>query len=180
MYFCISFFLLPMPHISIIAAVASNNAIGKDNGLLCHLPGDLTRFKELTLHHIVIMGHRTFLSLPKGALPNRTNIVLSRSTPEIENCIVVDSLEKALERCENEDEVFIIGGGTLYHQALPLADRLYLTHIHAELEGDTFFPQVDYKNQWIEIKREELLPGEKCPYSYAFVDYRRIKTFANK
>jgi len=161
-----------MPHISIIAAVASNNAIGKDNELLCHLPGDLTRFKELTLHHTVIMGHRTYLSLPKGALPRRTNIVLSRSTREIEGCIVVDSLEEALERCKNEDEVFIIGGGTLYRQALPLADRLYLTHIHAALEGDTFFPPVDY-TLWIENEREELFPSEKCPYSYAFVNYSK-------
>jgi dihydrofolate reductase len=161
-----------MPHISIIAALASNNAIGKDNGLLCHLPGDLTRFKELTLHHTVIMGHRTYLSLPKGALPHRTNIVLSRSTQHIEGCIVVDSLEKALEKCKNEEEIFIIGGGSLYQQALPLADRLYLTHIHAALEGDTFFPPVNY-TQWIETNKEELFPSEKCPYSYTFVDYHK-------
>lgn len=161
-----------MPHISIIAAVAANNAIGKDNQLLCHLPGDLARFKELTLHHTVIMGHRTFLSLPKGALPHRTNIVLSKTVQTIENCIVADSLEKALEACRNEDEVFIIGGGTLYEQALPLADRLYLTHIHANLDGDTFFPVVDY-TQWIETKREDLLPNEKCPYSYSFANYHR-------
>ncbi|MBP1639253.1 MAG: dihydrofolate reductase [Bacteroidetes bacterium] len=162
-----------MPHISIIAAVASNNAIGKDNDLLCHLPGDLARFKELTLHHTVIMGHRTYLSLPKGALPHRTNIVLSRSTREIEGCMVVDSLEKALEMCKTEDEVFIIGGGTLYQQALPLADRLYLTHIHAALEGDTFFPSVNY-TEWIETHREERSLGGKHPHSYAFVDYRKI------
>jgi dihydrofolate reductase len=162
-----------MPHISIIAAVASNNAIGKDNDLLCHLPGDLARFKELTLHHTVIMGHRTYLSLPKGALPHRTNIVLSRSTREIEGCMVADSLEKALEMCKTEDEVFIIGGGTLYQQALPLADRLYLTHIHAALEGDTFFPSVNY-TEWIETHREERSLSGKYTHSYAFVDYRKI------
>lgn len=161
-----------MPHISIIAAIAANNAIGKDNQLLCHLPGDLKRFKDLTTNHTVIMGYKTFLSLPNGALPNRKNIVLSRSITQIENCLVVDSLEKALKLCSDEQEVFVIGGGILYHQCLPLADKLYLTHIHAELNGDTFFPDIDY-TQWNEIYREERGFSVKCPHSYAFVNYIR-------
>jgi Dihydrofolate reductase len=171
-YFCTTNWILIMPHISIIAAVASNNAIGKDNTLLCHLPGDLQRFKRLTLHHTVIMGHKTFLSLPNGALPNRKNIVLSKTVWEIPNCIVKESLEEALESCKDEDEVFIIGGGMLYKQALPLADRLYLTHINASLDGDTFFPLVDY-SQWTETMREDLNSGEKCPHPYSFVNYER-------
>lgn len=171
-YFCTTNIFLTMPHISIIAAVAANNAIGKDNALLCHLPGDLQRFKNLTMNHTIIMGHKTFLSLPNGALPNRKNIVLSKTVQEIQNCIVMESLEDALESCKNEDEVFIIGGGMLYKQALLLADRLYLTHINASLEGDTFFPMVDY-SQWTETNREDLIPGVKCPYSYSFVNYER-------
>jgi dihydrofolate reductase len=161
-----------MPLISIIAAVADNNAIGKDNSLLCYLPDDLKRFKALTLHHTVIMGHKTFLSLPNGVLPNRKNIVLSKTIPLINGCVMADSLNKALELCSNEEEVFIIGGGSVYCQALPLANRLYLTHIHADLEGDTYFPEVDY-SQWEEIHREERYPSEKCPHSYAFADYIR-------
>jgi dihydrofolate reductase len=161
-----------MPKISIIVAIATNNAIGKKNSLLCYLPGDLQRFKKLTLNHTVIMGHTTFLSLPNGALPHRRNIVLSRSKKEIEGCVVVDSLEKAVSLCRNEAEVFIIGGGTLYAQTLPLADKLYLTHINASLEGDTFFPEVNYA-QWKEINREEKISSDKCPYSYSFVDYER-------
>ncbi len=171
-YFCTTNSFLTMPHISIIAAVTSNNAIGKDNDLLCHLPGDLQRFKRLTLHHTVIMGHKTFLSLPNGALPNRKNIVLSKTVQEIPNCIVMGSLEEALESCKNEDEVFIIGGGMLYRQTLPLADRLYLTHINASLDGDTFFPEVNY-SQWTETAHEDLNSGEKCPCSYSFVNYER-------
>ena len=161
-----------MPIISIIAAVATNHAIGKNNALLCHLPGDLQRFKKLTLNHTVIMGHKTFLSLPNGALPQRQNIVLSKREKKIARCIVADSLEKALDLCKNEDEVFIIGGGSLYAQALPLANRLYLTLIHASLDGDTFFPEVDFK-QWNETTQEGMSPSEKCPYSYSFVDYKR-------
>lgn len=161
-----------MPIISIIAAVAANNAIGKDNRLLCHLPGDLQRFKQLTLNHTVIMGHKTYLSLPNGALPQRTNIVLSRSIKEISNCLIADSLENALELCKNDEEIFIIGGGSLYAQGLPVTDKLYLTLIHATLDGDTFFPEVDF-SEWEELSREVMMPSGKCPYSYDFVDYRR-------
>jgi len=161
-----------MALISIIAAVAANNAIGKDNDLLCHLPGDLQRFKRLTLHHSVIMGHSTFKSLPNGALPQRKNIVLSKMKTEIEHCIVATSLEEAINQCEKEEEVFVIGGETLYNQIIDIADRLYITHIHANLEGDTFFPIVNY-DEWIETAREDKQADERCPYSYSFVDYQR-------
>jgi len=163
-----------MAQISIIAAVAANNAIGRDNDLLCHLPGDLQRFKQLTLHHTVIMGYRTFKSLPNGALPLRKNIVLSRSERKIDNCTVIDSLEEALDKCKNEDEVFVIGGGTLYKQTVSLANRLFITHIHAEIEGDTFFPAINY-NEWVETQRKDFPANEKCPYPYSFVDYTRKK-----
>lgn len=161
------------PIISIIVALASNNAIGKNNELLCHLPGDLQRFKQLTLNHTVIMGHKTYLSLPNGALPHRKNIVLSKTVKTIEGCIVADNIEKALSLCSGEDEVFIIGGGTLYIQTLPITDKLYLTRIQAPIDGDTFFPAIDYTN-WQETFREERTSSEKCPYNYAFVNYERI------
>jgi dihydrofolate reductase len=153
-------------------AMAANNAIGRNNGLLCHLPGDLQRFKQLTLHHTVIMGYRTFQSLPKGALPLRKNIVLSRTDRKLNNCVVVGSLEEALAQCKNEEKVFIIGGGTLYCQTLAFAQNLYLTHIHAEIEGDTFFPEINYQ-EWTETHREDIPANEKCPYPYSFVDYVR-------
>lgn len=158
--------------LSIIVAVASNNAIGKNNDLLCHLPGDLQRFKQLTLHHPVIMGHKTFLSLPNGALPMRKNIVLSRNVKEIDGCFVVDTFEKALALCSDENQAFIIGGGTLYEQALPLTNKLYITHIHADIDGDTYFPEVDY-SQWNETFRQEMTSSDKCPYNYSFVNYER-------
>jgi dihydrofolate reductase len=159
-----------MPTLSIIAAVAANNCIGKNNGLLCHLPGDLKRFKQLTLNHTVIMGRKTYESLPGGALPMRRNIIVSRQLHKIEGCEVVASLAEALQLCKKEENVFVIGGGMLYKEALPLANRLYITHIHAELEGDTFFSEIDY-SKWLQLFKEEHAASEKCPYSYTFSDY---------
>jgi dihydrofolate reductase len=161
-----------MKTLSIIAAVAANNCIGKDNGLLCHLPGDLKRFKTLTLHHTVIMGRKTFESLPGGALPQRRNIVISNSLKNAEGCTVVSSFEDALALCKDENEVFIIGGGTLYRQTLSLANKLYITHINASFDGDTFFPPVNY-GDWEQVYRDERAESEACPYSYMFADYIR-------
>ena len=126
--------------ISIIAAVAKNRAIGYQNKLIYWLPNDLKRFKALTTGHTIIMGRNTFLSLPKGALPNRRNIVLSRTTSAFPGCEVYASIEEALKHCSAEEDIYIIGGASVYKQALPLADRLCLTEIDdTPAEADTFF-----------------------------------------
>ena len=157
--------------ISIIAAVAKNRAIGFQNKLIYWLPNDLKRFKALTTGHTIIMGRNTFLSLPKGALPNRRNIVLSRSTRVFPGCEVFPSLEEALNHCAKDEEVFIIGGASVYKQALAVADRLCLTEIDdTPAEADTFFPPYD---DWKEESREAHETDERHDFPYAFVDYVR-------
>ena len=155
--------------ISIIAAVARNRAIGYENKLIYWLPNDLKRFKTLTTGHTIIMGRNTFLSLPKGALPNRRNIVLTRSQKAFPGCDVYTSLEDALAHCDKDEDVYIIGGASVYRQALPLADRLCLTEINDTPEkADTFFPPYD---DWKEISREDHEKDERHEYEYSFVDY---------
>lgn len=155
--------------ISIIAAVAKNRAIGFQNKLIYWLPNDLKRFKALTTGHTIIMGRNTFLSLPKGALPNRRNIVLSRSAKELPGCDVYASLEEALAHCTADEDIYIIGGASVYQQALPLADRLCLTEIDdTPAKADTFFPSYD---DWQEVNRESHDTDERHAYPYAFVDY---------
>ena len=162
-------------NISIIVAVAQNNAIGFENKLLYWLPNDLKRFKSLTTGHTIIMGRRTFESLPKGALPNRRNIVLTHQEIDFPAAERYASLEAALGQCRNEKEVFIIGGASVYQEALPLANTLYITHIDATPdEADAFFPPID-PSVWKETNREAHLTDEKHPYPYQFVDYERIK-----
>ena len=158
--------------ISIIAAVAKNRAIGFQNKLIYWLPNDLKRFKALTTGHTIIMGRNTFLSLPKGALPNRRNIVLSRSTKEFPGCDVYPSLEEALQHCAPNEDIYIIGGASVYQQALPIANRLCLTEIDdTPKEADTFFPE--YKDEWKEEAREDHDIDERHDHRYAFVDYIR-------
>ena len=155
--------------INIIAAVAQNRAIGNENKLLYWLPNDLKRFKALTTGHTIIMGRKTFDSLPKGALPNRRNVVISRTVTELPGCEVFASLEDAIKHCAADEDVYIIGGASIYEQALPLADRLCLTEIHDTPEAaDAFFP--DYTG-WHEVSREEHGTDEKHAHKYAFVDY---------
>ena len=155
--------------ISIIAAVAKNRAIGYQNKLIYWLPNDLKRFKALTTGHTIIMGRNTFLSLPKGALPNRRNIVLSRSTKAFPGCDVYPSLEEALKHCSQDEDIYIIGGASVYRQALSIADRLCLTEIaDPPAEADTFFPPYD---DWKETKREDHEQDERHEYAYSFVDY---------
>ena len=155
--------------ISIIAAVARNRAIGYENKLIYWLPNDLKRFKALTTGHTIIMGRNTFLSLPKGALPNRRNIVLTRSQKAFPGCEVFASLEDALAHCDKDEDVYIIGGASVYRQALPLADRLCLTEINDTPEkADTFFPPYD---DWKEVRREDHEKDERHEYEYSFVDY---------
>ncbi len=157
--------------INIIAAVARNRAIGNGNKLLYWLPNDLKRFKSLTTGHTIIMGHNTFRSLPKGALPNRRNIVLSRSVESLPGCECFNSLEKALAACKDDDDIYVIGGERVYSQAIAFADRLLLTEIDdIPQQADAFFP--DYSG-WKEVAREEHSNDEKHAYAYAFVDYER-------
>lgn len=162
--------------LALIAAMAQNRVVGIDNKLPWHLPEDLKYFKLITTGKAVIMGRKTYDSIGRP-LPNRTNIVITRSTefsaPGIE---VVNSLDAAIELAENVslinavDEVMVIGGAQIYEAALPKADRLYLTHVHANVEGDAYFPDVDM-NQWKELGREDYDASETNPYNYSFVVY---------
>ena len=158
--------------ISIIAAVAKNRAIGFKNKLIYWLPNDLKRFKALTTGHTIIMGRNTFLSLPKGALPNRRNIVLSRSQMAFDGCDVYASLKDALQHCTPDEDIYIIGGASVYRQALKIADRLCLTEIDdTPTEADTFFPP--YEDDWQEESREDHPIDDRHDFRYSFVDYIR-------
>ena len=156
--------------ITIIAAVAKNGAIGFENKLIYWLPNDLKRFKQLTTGHTVVMGRKTFESLPKGALPNRRNIVLSRQKRDFEGCDCYPSLRKALATCQADEQVFIIGGASIYKEALAVADRLCLTEIDdIPAQADTFFPEIG--EEWQEIAHENHEQDERHAHRYAFVDY---------
>lgn len=166
--------------ITIICALADNNAIGLNNQLLYHLSADLKRFKALTTGHTIIMGRRTYESLPKGALPNRRNIVLTSQAKSGENTKaewpgveVFPSLEEALKHCTKEEEIFIIGGASLYKTAFPIADRLYLTHIHATPEeADVFFPNFS-QTEWDCTFSERHEADEQNEQPFTFADYVR-------
>ena len=159
--------------ITIIAAINKNRGLGFENKLLYWLPNDLKRFKALTTGHTIIMGRKTFESLPKGALPNRRNIVLSKGAHDFPGVECFHSLEEALAHCTEEEDVYIIGGASLYAEALSIADRLCLTEIEdADKEADVFFPEVD-KKIWKEVNRETHPIDEKHAYAYSFVDYER-------
>lgn len=159
-------------NISIIVAIAQNFAIGKNNDLLFHLPNDLKRFKQITTGHPVIMGRNTFLSLPKGALPNRRNIVITDNPyDKFENCEMVFSVEEAIAAVKYEKEAFIIGGGMIYRQFFPLANKLYLTLVHQDFDADVYFPDIDY-SLWEELNREDLF-DEKNGFKYSYLDLKR-------
>ena len=158
--------------ITIIAAVARNRAIGFENKLIYWLPNDLKRFKALTTGHTIVMGRNTFLSLPKGALPNRRNIVLSRTKRELPGCETYASIDEALRHCRNDEDIYIIGGASVYRQAMKLADRLCLTEVDdTPAQADTFFP--DYSD-WHEQWREDHDADERHAHAYSFVDYIRL------
>lgn len=158
--------------INIIAAVAQNRAIGFENKLIYWLPDDLKRFKQLTTGHTIIMGRNTYLSLPKGALPNRRNVVLSRTVVEVPGCEVFASLDDALAHCSPDEDIYIIGGSSVYNQALPLADRLCLTEVNdTPAEADAFFPE--YADTWHETWVEEHAKDERHAQSFRFVDYEK-------
>lgn len=164
-----------MPQVSIIAAVADNYAIGKNNALPWHLPADMKHFKNLTTGHAVVMGRKTFESLPNGPLPNRKNIVLSTIMEgDFDKYFEATSLHDAVDLCENVDKLFVIGGATLFNQYIEDVDHMYITWVHANVEADTFFPKFDQK-EWKEISREEHKADDKNEYDYTFCEYERIK-----
>lgn len=163
--------------ISIIVAVAENGAIGKDNQLLWKLSADLKQFRILTTGHAIIMGRKTFDSIGKP-LPNRLNIVISRQNSLLQNdaIMLANSLGKAIEIAENSEgseEIFIIGGGNIYEQALTLTDKIYLTEVKVSIEGDTYFPQLK-EDEWKEVSRVSHTKDEKNEYDFDFVELERI------
>ena len=157
--------------ISMIAAVARNRAIGFQNKLIYWLPNDLKRFKQLTTGHTILMGRHTFESLPKGALPNRRNCVLTTSTASLPGCECFRTWDDFIATCHLDEHIYIIGGASLYRQLIGKADRLCLTEIDdTPAEADTFFP--DYSD-WKEVAREAHPSDERHAQPYAFVDYER-------
>ncbi len=158
--------------ITIIAAVAENRALGKDNQLIWHLPADLKRFKQVTLGHHIIMGRKTFESLGKP-LPNRTTIIITRNKNyKQEGCIVVNSLPEAIEASKTDENPYILGGAEIYKQALEIADKLDLTFVHHTFEADAFFPEIN-NAIWEETERTSFNADEKNKYDYSFVSYKR-------
>jgi len=160
------------PFVSAVIAAAENNAIGKDNKLLWHLPNDLRFFKRITSGHTVIMGRKTYESVGMP-LPNRRNVVITRQQHyALKDAEVVHSIETALARCEGEAEVFIVGGAEIYKQAMPFTDRVYLTRVHASLPADTYFSGLDERD-WKLISAEKHDPDERHAFGYTFEVYER-------
>ena len=160
--------------ITVIVAASENNIIGNDNKLIWHLSDDLKRFKNLTKGHHVIMGRKTFESMPR-ALPNRTNVIITRKANYIaKDAIVTSSLESALSIASDDPQPFIIGGGEIYKIALDYSDRIELTRVHDNFEGDTVFPEID-KEKWIESNRIEKKKDESHNYDFTFITYDKIK-----
>lgn len=158
--------------IIMIAAAAENNALGKNNELVWHLPNDFKRFKSLTTGHHIIMGRKTFESFPKP-LPDRVHVVISRQENyKPEGCIVVDSIEKAIAVCPENDDSYVIGGGEIYNLALPFTDIIELTKVHHSFEADAFFPKIN-KSEWTLVESEENYKDEKHLYDYTYETYIR-------
>lgn len=161
-----------MKNISIIVAIASNYAIGRDNQLLWHISNDLKHFKKITSGHTVIMGKKTYESLPFKPLPNRENIILTDVAGEtISGCTMVYSISEILEMCKNKEECFIIGGGSVYKQFMPHAETLYITWVEKDYEADVFFPEISEK-EW-EITEEEKHFSEENNFTYSFRVYKK-------
>jgi|TARA_B110000908_G_scaffold161228_1_gene205295 dihydrofolate reductase len=160
--------------ITLIAAISTNNALGKDNDLIWRLPADLKRFKKVTSGHHIIMGRNTFESIGKP-LPNRTSVIITRNNNyKKEGCLIANSIEEAIACTEGKD-AFIIGGAQVYKQALEnnLIDQLDITKVHQEFEADVFFPEIDL-NTWKEISREDFQADEKNAHDYSFISYQKI------
>ncbi len=164
-------------YISLIVAMDLNRLIGVNNGLPWHLPDDMKRFRELTMGKPVIMGRKTYESIPRRFRPltGRHNIVITRNrTYQAEGCTVVNSIEDALKSAGEVEEIMIVGGARLYEQLLPKANRLYLTLIEIEFEGDTFFPSFDMKD-WVKLQDRQYLADDRNPYPYRFMILERVE-----
>lgn len=160
-------------NLTLIVAAGENNTIGKDNTLIWHLSDDLKRFKELTSHHCMIMGRKTFESFAKP-LPHRTHIVITRQSDYKvpEGVIVVHNIEDALKAAKNDSQPFIIGGGEIYKQAMPYAEKIELTRVHGSFDGDTYFPKIDM-SEWKETQKKTHPKDERHAYSFSFITYQR-------
>ena len=161
--------------ITVIAATAENNALGKNNDLIWHLPADLKRFKKVTTGHYILMGRNTFESIGKP-LPNRTTIIITRNKNYFKDgCLIANSLEEAIELAKEEKEIFIIGGAQIYKETIAknLADQLDITIVHNEFDADVYFPEINTK-VWKEVLREDFKADEKNDYDYSFVSYQKI------
>ena len=162
-----------MKKISIIVAIASNYAIGKDNDLLWHISKDLKRFKEITKGHYIVMGKRTYYSLPTRPLPNRTSLIITDVADEvIDNCLMAYSIDDAVNKMDSENENFVIGGGSIYNQFMPIADKLYITRVHKDFEADTFFPEISL-DEWELISQENIDNDPQNNFTYAFEVYTK-------
>ena len=161
--------------IAIIVAVDQNNAIGRGGDQLAYISGDLKRFKQLTTGHAIVMGRKTFEALPKGALPNRRNIVISRNKAlQLPGCELVQSPEEAMALCNTNEKIFVIGGGEIYNLFLPMADTIYFTHIHHVFEGsDTWFPEID-STMWRDIQIDDVMQDEKSGFQYHYRTVKRV------
>ncbi len=157
---------------SIIVAMDLNGGIGKNNKLLVHLPNDLKWFKKNTMGHPVIMGRKTYESLPGGALPGRKNIVLSRTVKHLPDAVVIESLDELYDNIDVQDENFVIGGAQVFNLFLPLTEKMYITRIHHKFEADTFFPDVDF-SQWQKVYEFFNPRDERNPYDHTFEIYER-------
>jgi dihydrofolate reductase len=158
--------------VSLICAASQNGVIGRDNRLPWHLPADLAHFKRLTTGHYILMGRKTYQSIDKP-LPKRVNIVITRQADfQADGCLVAHSLQEALDACPVDDEVFIIGGAEIYRQVLPVVNKIYLTHIRQDFEGDTFLFEID-SLVWQEVFREDFVPDQKNQYPYSFITLER-------
>ena len=159
--------------VSIIVAIAQNGTIGDKNSLLWHIKEDMRFFRTTTSGHTVIMGRKTFESLGSKPLPKRTNIVITRQDVEFEGALTAHSLEEAVAMAAGDDEIFVIGGAQIYAEALKLADRMYITRVERDYEGDTAFPEIDF-SQWRLVGNERYERGEEYESPFAFQTYDRI------
>ena len=161
--------------ITIIAAIAKNNALGKNNDLIWHLPEDLKRFKKVTTGHHILMGRNTFESIGRP-LPNRTTIIITKNENYVqEGCLIANSVEQAIKMAHEDDQIFIIGGAQVYEYAMKhdFADALDITLVHHEFDADVFFPEID-SSIWKRVEREDFIADEKNKFDYSFIRYKKI------
>ncbi len=158
--------------VNIVVAISSNYVIGKNNKLLWHLPNDLKHLNDIISGNTVIMGRKTFDSI-ENPINNSRNIIITHQNIQIEGCEVAHSISDALTLSANEDEVFILGGADIYRQSLPITDRIYLTIVHHQFDGDTFFPEINFA-EWVETAHEDHQPDEKNKLPYSFITLERL------